>query len=465
MSDVLRLKKDWFNPVYFHIKHYAEIPTIRRIMVYGGKSAAKTLSFAQFLSIVGYTQGISSILFRKEQTTIKTTIKQAVKKAVELTYLEAVQKPMDFKYSCVNGSEMIFKGLDTEGKVKGVEGYKYLMFDELDHFTAQEWQQANASLRGMPNQKLFATWNPVDENIWIKSELDSYQWTDLPLIVDDNEHSRLDNNSFVKISNDGKIVLIKTTYFDNKWVVGGDGYGFRDQNLIDEYERMKSIDENWYNVNVLGMWGVANKEGKFAYAFSKTKHVFEGLEYNDHYELYLSFDFNVNPITCLAAQHYNETTYCLRSFQLGNSNIYELCDLIRATYPTALYIVTGDATGRATSALVHDNLNYYKIIKQQLELTDGQIKVPTINPSLVENRVVVNAVLQTRDIKIDSQLCSPLIYDLTYCEVDADNKLVKDRANDKRNSDHLDTFRYYLNLIYKNILRIPKHGIPDSPTD
>ena len=99
--------------------------------------------------------------------------------------------------------------------------------------------------------------------------------------------------------------------------------------------------------------------------------------------------------------------------KLENSNIYELCDLILATYPGALVIVTGDATGRATSALVNDQLNYYKVIKQQLQLTDGQIKVPTINPSLVENRVVVNAVLQTRDIKIDKQHCTPLIYDLT----------------------------------------------------
>jgi hypothetical protein len=75
---------------------------------------------------------------------------------------------------------------------------------------------------------------------------------------------------------------------------------------------------------------------------------------------------------------------------------------------------------------------------------------------------VVNAVLQTRDIKIDNQHCAPLIYDLTYCEVDANNKLIKDRANDKRNTDALDTLRYLINNLYKNILRLPKHGISDS---
>ena len=152
-----------------------------------------------------------------------------------------------------------------------------------------------------------------------------------------------------------------------------------------------------------------DKSGKFAYAFDKDKHVSKiPLQFNPDQPLYLSFDFNVNPISCLAAQHYNETTYCLRSFKLENSNIYALCDVIVATYPGALVIVTGDATGRATTALVQDTLNYYKVIKQQLQLTDGQIKVTTINPSLVENRVVVNAVLQTRDIVIDKQLCSPL---------------------------------------------------------
>ena len=72
---------------------------------------------------------------------------------------------MDFKIANDKGSNIIFKGLDTEGKVKGIEGFTYLLFDEIDQFEQEEWVQANLSLRGLPNQKLFATWNPVDENI------------------------------------------------------------------------------------------------------------------------------------------------------------------------------------------------------------------------------------------------------------------------------------------------------------
>jgi len=209
---MLRLKKDWFNPLYFHLLKYIEVPTIRKIMIYGGKSSAKTFSIAQLLSIKAYTQKASSICYRKEQTTIKTTLKPAFVKSIEGCYLQNVTDVMDFQINSVSDAKIVFRGLDTEGKVKGIEGFKYLLFDELDHYTEEEWLQANLSLRGIENQKLFATWNPVDENIWIKKELDTYQWTDLPLIVDDNQHSKLDDGSSVQLSNEGKILLIKTTY-------------------------------------------------------------------------------------------------------------------------------------------------------------------------------------------------------------------------------------------------------------
>ena len=158
---------------------------------------------------------------------------------------------MDFKIANDKGSNIIFKGLDTEGKVKGIEGFTYLLFDEIDQFEQEEWVQANLSLRGLPNQKLFATWNPVDENIWIKKELDRYQWTALPNTIEGKPESKLSDYSRIQQSDDGKILLIKTTYHDNAWITGR-GDIPRDQNLIDEYESLKEVDFNWYNVNVLG---------------------------------------------------------------------------------------------------------------------------------------------------------------------------------------------------------------------
>ena len=449
----LRLRKTWFNPLYFHLRKYVDDHKIRRIMVYGGKSSAKTFTIAQLFNILSYTQKCSCIAYRKEQTTIKISLKPAFVKAIESTYMNAAYDIQDFTIKGNNSKNIVFKGIDSEGKIKGIEGFKYMLLDELDHYTEEEFMQANLSLRGMENQKIFATWNPVDENIWIKKYIDRFDWIDLPLMIKGNKHSQLDKSSFVRKSTDGKTLLIKTTYFDNKWIVGANGYGSRDQNLIDEYEQLKTIDPNSYNVNVLGEWGVRDKSNKFAFAFEQSKHV-GSVEYNPDYLIWLSFDFNVNPISCTAFQYYDDVLRAIKCFKLDNSNIYELCKLIASYFPDAMFKVTGDASGTSRSAMVADNVNYYTIIKDELGLIWSQFNIPSVNPRIEENQVKVNAVLYAGLFIADSENCKELVYDLTYVEVDENKKIIKDRTAESKKSDFLDHFRYICNIIWPNMKSI-----------
>jgi len=453
MNDVLRLKKTWFNPLYFHLRKYVDDHKIRRIMVYGGKSSAKTFTIAQLFNILSYTQKCSCIAYRKEQTTIKISLKPAFVKAIDTIYMNAAYEVHDFMIRGIKGQIIVFKGIDSEGKIKGIEGFKYILLDELDHYSEEEFMQANLSLRGMENQKIFATWNPVDENIWIKKYIDRFDWIDLPLMIKGNKHSQLDKSSFVRKSTDGKTLLIKTTYFDNKWIVGANGYGSRDQNLIDEYEQLKTIDPNSYNVNVLGEWGVRDKSNKFAFAFEQSKHV-GSVEYNPDYLIWLSFDFNVNPISCTAFQYYDDVLRAIKCFKLDNSNIYELCKLIASYFPDAMFKVTGDASGTSRSAMVADNVNYYTIIKDELGLIWSQFNIPSVNPRIEENQVKVNAVLYAGLFIADSENCKELIYDLTYVEIDENKKIVKDRTAESKKSDFLDHFRYICNIIWPNMKSI-----------
>jgi phage terminase large subunit len=446
----LRLRKTWFNPLYFHLRKYVDDTKIRRIMVYGGKSSAKTFTIAQLFNILSYSQKCSCIAYRKEQTTIKISLKPAFVKAIESTYMNGAYDIQDFAIKGNNSKIIVFKGIDSEGKIKGIEGFKYMLLDELDHYTEEEFMQANLSLRGIEGQKIFSTWNPVDENIWIKKYIDRLQWVDMPLIVDKNKNSQLDSNSFVRKSTDGKTLLIKTTYHDNKWIVGANGYGSRDQNLIDEYEMLKIIDPNSYNVNVLGEWGVRDKSNKFAFAFEQSKHV-GSVEYNPDYLIWLSFDFNVNPISCTAFQYYDDVLRAIKCFKLDNSNIYELCKLIASYFPDAMFKVTGDASGTSRSAMVADNVNYYTIIKDELGLIWSQFNIPSVNPRIEENQVKVNAVLYAGLFVADSENCKELIYDLTYVEVDENKKIIKDRTAESKKSDFLDHFRYICNIIWPNI--------------
>jgi len=431
-------------------------------MIYGGKSSAKTFTIAQLFNVISYTNlfnvisytnNVSCIAYRKEQTTIKISLKPAFVKAIDTIYMNAAYEVQDFMIRGIKGQIIVFKGIDSEGKIKGIEGFKYILLDELDHYSEEEFMQANLSLRGIPGQKIFATWNPVDENIWIKKYIDRLDWIDLPLMIKGNKHSQLDKSSFVRKSTDGKTLLIKTTYFDNKWIVGANGYGSRDQNLIDEYEQLKTIDPNSYNVNVLGEWGVRDKSNKFAFAFEASKHV-GSVEYNPDYLIWLSFDFNVNPISCTAFQYYDDVLRAIKCFKLDNSNIYELCKLIASYFPDAMFKVTGDASGTSRSAMVADNVNYYTIIKDELGLIWSQFNIPSVNPRIEENQVKVNAVLYAGLFIADSENCKELIYDLTYVEIDENKKIIQDRTAESKKSDFLDHFRYICNIIWPNMKSI-----------
>lgn len=198
---------------------------------------------------------------------------------------------------------------------------------------------------------------------------------------------------------------------------------------------------------------VTENLNSWAYCYKREKHVGKTV-LNPAYEVKLSFDFNRDPITCGVYQDYGNWIYGIEQIKLNNSNIYELCDYIKAVYGSSLLIVTGDATGRASNALVKDNLNYYTVIKSQLGLGQAQMRVPSINPSLEENRVLVNSILHNGNVLLDEHKCKGLIFDLEHAQVLPDGSLDKtDRKDPTKQLDALDCFRYYLNTFHKHVLK------------
>lgn len=199
---------------------------------------------------------------------------------------------------------------------------------------------------------------------------------------------------------------------------------------------------------------VTSNNNAFCYTYSSAKHV-RPTTINPAWEVKLSFDFNRDPITCLVSQDDGvKVKNYIEQIKLQNSNIYNICDYIKAKYGNALLLVTGDATGRNSSALVKDNLNYFKIIKAQLGLGDRQMRQPVSNPSLEENRVLVNSAFHHLDISIDPVNCKALIFDLEHAAVLPDGSLDKsDRTDVTKQLDALDCLRYDLNTFFKHILK------------
>ncbi len=449
----VRLSNKWFNPLYFILKDLMKDDSIRIILVYGGKSSAKTVSICQALIKEAVVSSSSCIAFRKESSIIKTTLKKSFNLSIDKMYLSPSFEKLDLSYRCDNNSEIILKGLDDPEKAKGIESYKYIYLDELNHFKYEEYESFNLSLRGIVGQKILASWNPVDQESWVKKKLiDKYEFVD-------TQFNLPCENSFVKKSKCGKIVLIKTTYEDNYWISGSpcNTYGFRDVNLIAEYNKLREFDENSYNVNVLGEWGnISPGDSPFSTQWVDSKHISDAPLYDVKKQLIISIDFNLTPF-CVTFHHYwqdahGEHLHQFDEAEIKQGSIPAMIELINTRYKASLTnaIITGDAMGNRGDISQRDNANLYLQLIRGLGMRESQIKVSG-NPTHENSRSDVNYVLyHFPDYKVHKN-CLGTIRDMRNVQVDAFGGILKkDRKDVNQRADYIDTVRYLIhNVCYK----------------
>jgi hypothetical protein len=452
----VRFKNTWFNPLYFILNKIIQDKGIRIVFVYGGKSSAKTASITQMLTKELVLKNASTIAFRKESSIIPTTLKKSFNLAIDTTRLGPAIERQDRKYiNTLSGkSEIVLKGLDDPEKAKGVESYKYIYLDELNHFEQAEYEQFNLSLRGIPGQKIFASWNPVDENSWVKTEVDSYQWEDT-----DRFGTLPCENSFIRISSDGKAILIKTTYEDNYWIVGSpDGsYGYRDENLIAEYEALRTKNYNSYKVNVLGEWGKTTYGGEFLKCWKSETHTGQH-KYDPTQAIWLSFDENVVPY------------FPCGIFQVGNDcKSPRLIHAIAAKTPNnkvswmtreierkltewghkERLFVTGDATSQKDDVKLEEGDDMFRLIMAGLQKFRPQRMVSKSNPSVRMSADFFNSLLEGNVNRMTfgvDQSCRVAINDYENTKEDKNGKVDKTTVEDPITKVRYQPFGHFVDL-------------------
>lgn len=221
---------------------------------------------------------------------------------------------------------------------------------------------------------------------------------------------------------------------------------------VDAYKKSlkDSLPPDMYRRYVMGDWNVIENERPFIYAFRYDKHVEIGIERHLPSEVVLSFDFNVDPITCCVNQFYDNKIRTIKEYRLLNSDIYEMCTRIKNDYPDAYFLVTGDASGKNRSALTRGNINYYNIIKNELRLGEHQFKLLAANPSHANRRALTNALLTHFDVKIDAS-CKHLINDLLLVQVNNDGGI--ESSKDSHMGHLLDAWTYYLFNFHNKLLK------------
>lgn len=194
---------------------------------------------------------------------------------------------------------------------------------------------------------------------------------------------------------------------------------------------------------------VTNVGNRFMYSF-EDRHIADSLPFDPKKIVYLSFDFNISPMTCVVWQQGPAYIHFIDEFVIDDASVYKMCERIRGSkYWGCHFLVTGDSTSDKRDINQRNNrYNSWSIIKDELELSIGQIK-HNGNPTVETAQVLCNSILAKHpDIKFARKMKNT-IRDLRFVQVDHRNKIVKkDRKDINQQSDLLDCCKYALHTFH-----------------
>lgn len=375
------------------------------------------------------------IMVKKTSNSIEASQWQTIKDMVEEWGLGElfVFKKNPLSVECVNGNRFIARGCDDPANLKSIKDPTDVWYEELNQLELVDFITVASTLRSNKVKvEQWGSFNPEargDYNeFWLYKTFFSTYSGDIYKNFTSNWTIDLPDGT----TYDFVYTSTHTTYKDNEHVKPG---------RIAFLEQLQIIDPYYYTVFTLGRWGNVKIGSPFIYTFAKDKHIVPGLAELPHLPILLSFDFNVNPITCISGQVKDmEEARILEQFRLLNSDIYELCERIRVMYYDKPILVTGDASGQNRTAFKRD-LDYYKVIKQELKLGMGQFKLPAANPPIKKTRLLCNSLLSKHPKYVFSDRVPDLIIDIENTEVNAEGGI--NESKDKHQGHLFACWRYF----------------------
>lgn len=395
------MAETYVNPNLSFLRN--NIDKFRILGLRGGTRSAKTYSIIQFLieTACKYS-GITIDIVRETVPALKATVMKDFFSILqeEGMYSEKDHNKTDKVYY-LNGNEFQFFSLDDEQKVRGRKRH-ILYANEANEMEYEVWKQ----LMFRTSHKAIYDYNPSMFEHWIYDQVETR--TDCATCV--------------------------TTYMDNPFLT---------VEQIEEIERYKLFDYDYYRVFGLGQRGKLKTGAEFYHAFNRGKHV-KKLAFNPALPVHLTFDFNVLPyMTMLCCQidtsggktvfkFFRE--YCLKN--PDNSSRAAAQYFIRdfAQYkPTVFYY--GDASGKNRIAGQGNKRNFDDIEAVLLPfLNAASDRVLSKNPGIFSARDFENLILSGYyngiEIEIDES-CTELIADMENVKVSIDGK-DKEMFSDKQ---------------------------------
>lgn len=422
-----------YLPCYRHLnKSQADIN-----FLWGGRDSGKSHYIAQRLIRKCLKASyFRCIMVKKTSNSIEASQWQTIKDLVEEWGLSSLFtfKKAPLSIECVNGNRFIARGCDDPANLKSIKDPTDVWYEELNQLYLVDFITVATTLRS--NKAKIEQWGSFNpeakgsyEEFWLYKIFFSTYSGDI--------YKNFTSTWTIDLPNGDKYDFVytstHTTYKDNEHVKPG---------RIAFLEQLQVIDPYYYTVFTLGRWGNVKIGSPFIFTFDRGKHIIKGLQALPNLPIILSFDFNIDPITAISGQvdEKMEDARILEEFRILNSDIYELCERIKIVYPDKTLIVTGDASGQNRTALKRD-LDYYKVIKQELRLSMGQFKLPAANPPIKKTRLLCNSLLAKHGNYHFSDRVPHLITDIENTEVDSEGGI--DESKDKHVGHLFACWRYF----------------------
>lgn len=343
-----------------------------------------------------------------------------------------------------NGSRIYFIGENyaqdkQHNKFKGLELNGFL-FEQLEEITESGFNIIKSRVGSyynvtgaMPPALILGNFNPTYN--WVKKQIyDPWKKSEL------QDHQRF----YLAIAKHNKYVTAA------QW---------RAWNTLDPITKARMIDAEW-DIEV---------EKAFLYCFSEKKHVVKNLEFDFRLPVWISFDFNVDPMTAVLFQTDHRTWFkVIKNYKIPNSDTYRLCRQIKQDFKgvNVAWMVTGDASGKNRISGSDGALNQYQIISKELQIPSDRFKIFSFNPLIADRRVFSNSVLTSFPLFQMDESCEDLIHDckFTLCSHDKDGNLTiaKSGVNTYTGVDNMfmghlmDCLTYGMMITLHDFIKIPK---------
>jgi phage terminase large subunit len=222
----------------------------RYLILYGSRDSAKSYTIGQKIIFDILNEPYYKLVcLRKIFADIKDSQFETIWSIIESYGIETLFKytksPLEIR-CLVNRNKILARGLDKAAKLKSIKDPTCIWGEEADEINLNDFIKSDTSIRASSRTALLQfmlTFNPEKEESWINDYFFPAKTT----------YEKEDGNfDYVKSLRDSTTIF-HTTWKDNEFCPVERG---------EKYEHLKDIsglDENWYKVYCLGLWGNALK--------------------------------------------------------------------------------------------------------------------------------------------------------------------------------------------------------------